>query len=375
MNSVNLKMVRALVAALALAACVIPRRAPAVAPGEFRGLASRDPAATAGVPANASYRIEWRKGFGRGIVTPLQIHPPLLIATTTGRRVVTINAETGAKYWARRFSGPIAGSVLRRGDQIYVVTGNRENRITALALDRGKRIWASRRVGSFRVQPILLADRLIGVTDEGRTVAVAESDGAILWSTELRAPPAAQPVPDGSRVFVATVRDTLYSLDGADGRILARIPLPGTPSAPPILTGRTLVVPVQPHHVVTVDVDRMVVSPAVALPATVAAPPVAGDGGAVFLLARAGQVMRLDIASGAVAPVVDVGGATAGSFAGVGALLAIGRLDGTLFLVDRQGREVWQTDFDDSINAPVAALDGTMYVPLLRGDIVRLEMQ
>jgi len=375
MNSVNFKAGPALVAAIMLAACVVPRRAPAVGPGEYRGTTGGDPAATAAIPADAGYRVSWRKGFGRGIVTPLQIHSPVLLATTTGRRVVVIDAETGDTYWARRFSGPIGGSVLRRDDRIYVATGDRENRITALALDRGRKVWASRRVGSFRVQPVLLEDRIIGVTDDGLAVAISEADGAILWRTELRAPPATQPVPDGDDVLVVTVRDTLYRIDGADGSVLARIALPGTPSAPPLLLGRRLILPVQPRHVVSVDVDAMAASPAVPVPALVLAAPVTGEPGQSFLLARNGQIVRFDARTNTVAPAGDVGGAAAGSFAGVGALLAVGRLDGKLFLVDRGGHEVWQQDFEDSIDAPVAALDGVMYVPLLRGDIVRLELR
>jgi outer membrane protein assembly factor BamB len=366
---------RALLLALALSACVMPRIAPPVPPGEWQGTTAGDVPARADVPAATAYRIAWRKGFGRGIVTPLQVHPPLLIATTTGRRVITINAETGAQYWARGFNGPIAGAVLRRDDRIYVATGDRENRFTALTLDRGKKVWASRRVGNFRVQPILLEDRLVGVTEGGLAVAVKVSDGAILWRTPLRAPPGTQPVPVGDDILVATVRDTLYRIAASDGRVLARVALPGTPSASPLLLGHSLILPVQPNHVVTIDLDRMAASPAVPLPATVVARPIAAEDGAAFLLARNGIVLRLDAAGGPARALADVGGATAGSFAGVGALLAVGRLDGTLFLIDRAGREVWRHDFDDSIEAPVAVRDGALFVPLLRGDIVKLEMQ
>lgn len=366
---------RALLLALALSACVVPRIAPPVPPGEWRGTIGDEDSASAAVAAATGYRIAWQKGFGRGIVTPLQVHPPLLIATTTGRKVVTINAETGGPYWSRGFNGPIAGAALRRDDRIYVATGDRENRITALTLDRGKKVWASRRVGNFRAQPILLEDRLVGVTDEGLTVAVKVSNGAILWRTPLKAPPAMQPVPDGDDVLVATVRDTLYRIAASDGRVLARLVLPGTPSAPPLVNGRSLILPVQPHYVVTVDLERMAASPPVPLPATVVAAPVAGENGESFLLARNGVVLRLDAAGGVVRAIADVGGAAAGSFAGAGALLAVGRLDGTLILLDRAGRELWRHDFDDSIEAPVAVRDGALFVPLLRGDIVRLEMQ
>jgi len=367
-------MVRTLLLTLALSACVMPRRAPPVEPGEWPGTPGRDPSVAPGT-APSAWRAVWRKGYGRGIVMPLQVHLPLLVATTTGRAVVTINAETGAAYWSHRFSGPIAGAALRRDDRVYVATGDRENRITALTLERGRKLWASRRVGSFRVQPILLEDRLLGVTDAGLVVAVNESDGALLWRTPIGASPAVQPVPDGGDVLVATVRDTLYRIGAGDGRVKARVALPGTPSAPPVVRDRVLILALQPHHVVTVDLDRMAVSAPVSLPATVVAAPVPGVDGEVFLLTRTGLVLRLDPTGRSARRIADVGGAAAGSFAGVGPLLAVGRLDGRLFLLDRMGTVRWQQDFDDSIEAPVAVHDGTIWVPLLRGDVVRLESQ
>ena len=52
--------------------------------------------------------------------------------------------------------------------------------------------------------------------------------------------------------------------------------------------------------------------------------------------------------------------------------LLLGSYDGTLTAVSLDGRVAWTYPFDDSIVAPVAVGDQSVYVPLLRGRIVKL---
>ena len=374
-NSVNLKAAPLLAALWVVSACAPPRTAPPAGPGEWRGvLGGPERAAYAGVAFTGAPRIDWRKGYGRGIAVALQVHAPLLIATTTGRTVVAINAETGMQYWSRTFSGPIAGSALRRNDRAYVATGGRENRIHAITLPRGRRIWSSRRIGPFRVEPVLLEDRLVAVTENGIVAALGESDGALLWRTALGAPPAAPPVPHEASVFIATVRDSLYRIRTADGQVTGRVALPGTASAPALIRDGHLILPVFPNHVVTVDLERFAVSEPVALDAPVLAAPVPAGAG-VALLTRDARVYRLEAGGRTVRLIADLGGSASASFAGIGTNFAVGRLDGALFFLDPAGRLLWRQDFDDSIAAPVAAADGVLFVPLLHGDVVRVEAE
>lgn len=372
-SSVNLRAGLAWPLVAALTACAPPRTAPAAQPGDWRGLlggAARS--AYSGESVGGPLEPAWRKGYGRGITASPHVHAPLLVATTTGRTVVTIDAAGGMQYWARGFSGPIAGSVLRRDDRLYVATGDRENRVHAITLARGRRIWSSRRIGTIRVEPVLLDDRLVAVTEAGIAFSLAETDGAVLWSTRLGAGPAVPPIPHGGDVWVATVRDSLYRIRASDGQVTKRIALSGTPSAPGLLRGERLTLPVFPNHVVTVDVGRGTVSDRVALSAPVLAAPLPGDGGVSVLLTRSGDLLTLG-AGADLRTVVRLGGSVTTSFARIGADFAIGRLDGALFLVDSGGRTLWRRDFDDSIVAPVAAHGGALYVPLFRGDIVKLE--
>jgi outer membrane protein assembly factor BamB len=364
---------RALVLGLVLAGCAPPRTAPPARPGSWRGaLGGADRSAFASARIGSTAEIDWRKGFGRGVAEGLQVTEPLLIATTTSRTVVTINAESGMQYWSRGFSGPIAGTALRQDSVLYVATGDRENRVYAITLARGRRIWSSRRIGTFRVEPLLLDGRLIAVSEAGTAFALSTSDGSILWPTPLGAAPAVPPLPHEGAILVATVRDTLYRISAAEGRVTGRLALPGTASAPGLVRDGRLVLPVHPAGVLTVDLDRWQVRALAELPAVALAAPLPAEGGAALLLTRAGDVIRLDGDGEAVRTIARLGGAATGSFARLGDRLVAGRLDGALFLLDTEGATIWRQDFHDSITAPVAALEGVLFVPLLRGDIVRL---
>ena len=66
-------------------------------------------------------------------------------------------------------------------------------------------------------------------------------------------------------------------------------------------------------------------------------------------------------------------GAASGSLTAIGRRLVVGRLDGALFVLDETGGVLWRTDLEDSVIAPVATHAGVMFVPLLRGTLVRLQ--
>jgi outer membrane protein assembly factor BamB len=335
---------------------------------------------TLGGPERAVYAREhvddvvserWRTGVDRGLAVALQVHDHLLVATTTGRAVVTLNAETGAQYWSRRYSAPIAGTALRRNEHVYVATGDRDNKVHALHITRGRSIW-SQRVGTVRVEPLLLEDMIVVATEQGEAVALRVVDGLPLWRAPLRARPAAPPVLAGSALFVATTRDTLVGIDPADGRSISMLALPATPSAAMLVRDDLIVMPTHAERVIAVTTDTL---PHVRWSADVGAPvlaPVATIGSDYYVLNRNAEVWRID-ANGRAARLVALGGAAAGSFAAVGNRLVAGTLDGTLFLIDTSGTIIWKQNLGDSVVAPVAAHDGALFVPLLRGDIVRLQ--
>jgi len=367
-RSVNL---RRSVFLLILAACHPPRVAPPLPPGEWTS--------TLGGPARAAYaherlaaqpREDWRKSVDRGLATALQVHGSVILATTTGRAVVALDAETGMQYWSRRFSGPIAGTALRRNDIVYVVTGDRENRVHAIQVRRGRGLW-SKRVGTTRVEPLLLDSLLVLAQEDGEVAAILASNGTPVWRSTLGAPPAVAPVAAAGQLFVATTRDTLSRMDPATGQVTARLALPSTASGPALVAGSHILLPLHSAQVIAIRVDG---EPRIDWRADVGAvvlAPIAAVEGAFFTLNRDADIHRMD-GSGAVSRIAQLGGAASGSFVAVGPHLVAGRLDGSLSCVDTAGQTVWEQKLGDSVIAPVAASQGVLYVPLLRGHVVRL---
>jgi hypothetical protein len=102
--------------------------------------------------------------------------------------------------------------------------------------------------------------------------------------------------------------------------------------------------------------------------------PVLDRDGTAYVLTEAASVYR-------IAPdreaerVAALGGAARASLALASNGLLVGRLDGALFFIRRDGTVVWREDFDDSIDAPVAVYRGAVYVPLLRGELVMLRQE
>jgi outer membrane protein assembly factor BamB len=363
----------ALTITLALAAaCHPPRVVPAVPPGRWvSALGDGERAAYARERIDGELNVVWRKGIDRGFAAPIQVHGPVLIATTTGRSIVTLNTQSGMQYWSRRFSGPIAGTALRSDDMLFVATGDRDNRVHAINISRGRGIW-SKRVGTIRVEPLLIDDAIIAVTEAGEVIALRTQDGTQLWRTSLPAAPAVPPVRAGNALLVATQRDTLYRIDAVSGRVDARLALPGTPSAPALVHGGMVIYPVYASGVIAIAPAadmRLLWSAEVAAP--ILAAPVVSHGAIHVLDANAG-VWRID-AGGATFSVSQLGGAASGSFTAVGDDLVVGRLDGSLFVIDRNGRVVETLDLGDSVIAPVAAGEGALWVCLLRGDLVKLQ--
>lgn len=356
---------------MVIAACQPASLAPVVPAGEW-STALGDPARSAYGDGRigADLSIVWRQRIDPGLAAPLQVHGPVLIATTAGRAVAAINAETGTRYWRRRFGGPIAGSALRRDDMVYVATGDRDDRVHALDIRRGRGRW-SKRVGEVRLEPLLIDSAIVVVTEAGVVIALNTHDGEERWQTTLGAPPAVPPVIAAGSIFVATARDTVYALDPANGSIVHRLAL-DRPSAAGLVWDDLLLFPLAARRVTAI---RLAPVAAVAWSAAVSEPIDATPvriGNSAFLLDRAANVWRVS-RDGAIVRIADLGGAASASLTAVGNQLVVGRLDGRLYVLNTEGDVVASLDFDDSIIAPVAAADGVLWVPLLRGDIVRIE--
>jgi outer membrane protein assembly factor BamB len=275
------------------------------------------------------------------------------------------------QYWIRRFRGPVAGQALRVGDRVFVVAGEREERAYAFDLERGREIWSSR-TGRVLFEPAFADGVLLVANEEGQLLALSTRSGETLWEVRPGGPPAIPPFVAGGHVLLATRRDTLYRIDPGTRAVSAKLALGSTPSASAVVHGDLAILPLHSGEVVAVAVRDFSASWRVTLPASSLAPAVVGPRGDTYVLTRSADVWRVPAEGGAPERVVELGGAVSASFTSTRDGLLIGRLDGALFHVAFDGRIIWRYDFEDSIVAPVVAHGGALYVPLLRGDLVKL---
>jgi outer membrane protein assembly factor BamB len=369
------KGVNSIVAASMLAGgCLSPPRvAPVQEAGEWpMAMGGVERAGYAGETVPDRVDIAWREGVGRGITAPLLVAGDVVLAATTSRSLVSLNAGSGSQYWDHRFGAALAGPPLRRGRTVYVSTRDRESRTFALDMARGRRQW-SRRVGPARTDPLLHGGTLFVTTEARELVALETGRGEIRWRTRFGAAAAVAPVPFGDDVLVVTAADSVYRVDAERGTIEARGALPATPVAPLVVRGDTLVAALHSGTVVALHVPDMRVLWTADVGAPILAPPAATDAGAVYVLARDASVWRITDAGRDVRRIAALGGAATGSLTLARDRLLVGRLDGALFLLDVDGDIIWRMDLDDSIVASVSVHGGAVFVPLMHGDVVKLQ--
>ena len=92
------------------------------------------------------------------------------------------------------------------------------------------------------------------------------------------------------------------------------------------------------------------------------------------MLNRNAELWRVRVGARAGEKLASLDGAARASLAVTRDRLLVGRLDGKLFLLDMDGRVLWERDFEDSIVAPVTVANGALYVPLAARDHRQVEV-
>ena len=342
---------------------------PAVWSGTLRDQL-RTPYATEAVPLNPTQR--WEERYGRGYTDVPVVEGNLLIATSTAKTISVMNAESGARFWERRTNGPVVGGPNRLNERIYLATQSGDGRVEAFSLARGRRAWKFE-MGSPAVGGALLADSILYTGSErGELFALHIGDGRLEWRTRLPAGIAAAPLLVGGSLVVITATDSVLRVDRSTGHAAAAVKLTGSVSAPVAVRDGRLYVALQPDELVALDAQTLATAWRVPLHAPILAAPAPDADGSVFVLTRAADVWRVD-ANGSASRIAQLGGAAAGSLTLTRDGLLVGKLDGTLVFMKRDGSEVWRRQFRRGLRTPVAVHNGRIYVPMSDGRMVMMQ--
>lgn len=316
--------------------------------------------------------IVWSVDIGRGLRSEPLVHRGVLLIAGTNRLIAAYDAASGNRFWEQRLNASVSGGILWRNDTLWVATESLSGEVSARRLGKGEEYW-ERDVGPTRVPPLLVGRTLYLATDAGVLTALDAETGERRWRTRIPGRAAGTPVPYGDRIVAIGARDTVYVVEPVEGRIEDRIALPAGVSAMPALAGDLLLVPLHGGALAAVDLDLGEVVWQTSLGSPILASPVVTRDGTVYALTTFGEVWRVHPGERRAARIAALGGAARGSLTLVRNGLLVGRLDGTLFLVDREGGTVWERLLGGSIVAPVAVDDGAIYVPQLNGTLSKLE--
>ena len=368
---VNLACV-ALLGLLALACGPSPRP---VVPGDAAAyptpLGNQRRAGYESEPVPAEPAVAWRVDAGSGIRGTVVLVDSAVVVATTNRQLLAFHTRDGRRYWDQRFGASVASTLLYDRGKVFVGTTQYDGDLIALDITRARRLWRYR-LGPIRFTPLLDGQVIYAGADNGNVAALNTTSGARIWSIGLRNSIAQSPIDAGAHIIAFAENDSMYALRKNDGGLLARGHVGATPSATPAVSGNTLIVPTQSGAVFGVDATSLATLWQVKADGPVLTPPAVTADGTAYIASRTGTLYRIR-AGGQLEKVRDLGHAISPSLTLTRDYLLIGSYDGTIMAVNFDGVVKWQFSFDDSVVAPVAVRDGAVYVPLLRGRIVKLQ--
>lgn len=313
--------------------------------------------------------VAWDIDAGSGMRASPIVTDSTVFVGTTNRQLLAYATRTGRRYWDQRVEGSISSSLVLGGRTLYATTAEWNGRLHARSVERGRRVWR-RDIGPTRHSPLLEGGILYAANDAGRVHAVRSEDGEQIWRINVPGPIATTPVSFEDVLIVATAGDSVYRVNKRDGAIQRRAHIESTPSAPPALHDGLLVFATHGGVLLGVDANTLETRWRAALDAPILAAPAISSDGIVHVVTRNATLWR--VTNGSAVKVADLDGAVTTSFTVAQDRYIIGMVDGTLVITDRDGRVVTEHKFNDSVSAPVVVHDGALYVPLLRGRIVKM---
>jgi outer membrane protein assembly factor BamB len=132
---------------------------------------------------------------------------------------IALDEKTGATAW--QLEGEFNGCAVN-GDTIITI---RNNVLVALVVDSGKQLWAGKeKLRSSASKPLLIGDRVVVGTADGRICVVSAKDGSLTWSSQTGPSlTSLQPYQRGGsdvNSSAAVYRDVVY-VGASDGRLHA----------------------------------------------------------------------------------------------------------------------------------------------------------
>jgi len=191
----------------------------------------------------ATREVVWElETAGANVAAPVAVGDDLVVASLDGR-VRRVQISNGRTVWETEPIG--SGGVLEApavaAGRVFVTTT--DNRLVAIGLSDGARLWARRRPHrneltiSGQAGPLVVGDRVITGTSDGIVTAYAAADGATDWSANLAGEAVeftdadATPVFANGTIVTAGYATGLVGLSVSDGSVRWTVPGEGFSAA------------------------------------------------------------------------------------------------------------------------------------------------
>lgn len=316
----------------------------------------------------ASLDVAWDVNAGSGMRAGIMVTDSALFVGTTNRQLLAFSTRQGRKHWDQRLEGEL-GELVRSGRTLFAVTGEWNGRVHARDIERGRAVWR-KNIGPSRHSLLLESGIVYAAADSGYVYALRSEDGEQMWRANVRGAIVATPISVGDALIVTTTMDTLYRISKRDGAIEARGHITSSVTAHPAALGNLLILATHSGAVLGVDATSLQTRWRVNTGAPILAAPIVGSDSTIHVANRDAEIWR--IRNGTGSRVAQLGGAVTSSFTLARDHYVVGLVNGSVLVTDMNGSIVAQHKFNDTVAAPVAVRGGALYVPLLRGRIVKL---
>src|SRR5687768_14098656 len=305
----------------------------------------------------------WKLEISRGASAPLVWADALLLVASLDRNIhlVEVTPEPRVRF-KENFRGGFSAAPIVTTRRIYLPELETGGRLIALDRATGEAAWEAD-AGDLAASPILETGRIFTVSTLGELKAWSE-EGLELWSTELETRVTARPALLGDVLLVASTDGLLQAVNADDGTILDT----SNPDAGPIwgdpvvVNGAggeaTAVFATLGGQLLELGPDLAVVRQR-SFPSRFYSGPTRA-GARLYLSGHEGTIWSYDWIGDAIDWRLDLEDSTVRMAPAVGDdYVAVGDLDGTVFVIDRgRGDTLWSTRLDGALTS----------TPLFRGD-------
>jgi outer membrane protein assembly factor BamB len=323
--------------------------APALTPFATRPLRARvlvHPATAPAPPLTGILRPRWTLALGGGVMSRLLLARDTLYVSAMDGSVLALNASDGRVRWTATTGGYCTSSPIMTGDRIIV--GSADANVYAFDRRNGRQRWRVATRGPVYASAAVARGVAAIASGDGGVYGIGVTDGVVRWQYQLPPGPSAfaqsPAATDGNRFFIGAWDRHVYALDAVTGREVWRYAATPTSmyysaaiAAPAVANGR-LFVPSNDNvlHALEPSTGRVLwTRTTTGDKFGYSSPTVVGDRIYIGCLGDRGEVRCLAVDDGRELWVSATGSTIYESSPAVaGGRVAIGSVDGTLWLLD-----------------------------------------